>query len=80
MQFVVCKPSTLGFTRIPVYQGEREYGNIVGVLNVKNLPLYNPSQKLTVKQQVEHHKAPLFWTFENTRLDYMLRAFREGVK
>lgn len=67
-----------GFTRIPVYSDER--WNVVGLLNVKQLTLYDPAQKLSVKKQIDHHKTHLFCVFENTRLDYMLKAFREGGK
>lgn len=62
-----------------MYQGKREDGNIVGVLNVKNLTLYDPSKVMPVIEMVEKHKHELFGTFESTRLDYMLRSFREGI-
>lgn len=67
-----------GYTRIPVYQNLRT--SVVAILNVKNLTLIDPNQKTPVKDLIDLEKSHVFWVFENTRLDFMLKTFREGNK
>jgi len=65
-----------GFTRIPVFDKNRS--NVVAVLNVKQLTLLDASDNIPIRTVVEYYQNSLFYVFENTRLDYMFRAFREG--
>ena len=65
-----------GYSRIPVY--ERERSNIVALLNVKQLTLLDASDNIPLRTVIEFYQNQLFYVFENTRLDYMFRAFREG--
>jgi len=67
-----------GYSRIPVFEGNRS--NIVALLNIKQLTLLDAGDKVALKTLVEYYKSNsrLFFVFENTRLDYMFRAFREG--
>ena len=39
---------TNGFSRIPVYENDRE--NVTGVLMAKDLILFNPDNQMTIKQ------------------------------
>ncbi|CAG7730498.1 unnamed protein product [Allacma fusca] len=64
------------YSRIPIY--ERERSNIVALLNVKQLTLLDASDHIPLRTVIEFYQNQLFYVFENTRLDYMFRAFREG--
>ncbi|XP_021952721.1 metal transporter CNNM4 [Folsomia candida] len=67
-----------GYSRIPVYQEDRS--NIVGLLNVKQLTLLDANDNIPLKTVIEYYQNQLFFVFENARLDYMFRTFREGNK
>jgi metal transporter CNNM len=55
-----------------------EKKNVVAVLNVKQLTLLDAKDSIPIRTVVEYYQNSLFYVFENTRLDYMFRAFREG--
>ncbi len=75
---LICIQNVTGYSRIPVYEDDRS--NIVGVLNVKQLTLLDANDKIPLKTVIEYYENQLFFVFENTRLDYMFRRFREGIK
>ncbi len=56
--------------------------NVVGLLNVKQLIMVDYKVEMRLKDLVdmEYFKDNLFCVFENTRLDFMFRKFREGFK
>lgn len=66
-----------GYSRIPVFENERK--NIVGLLNIKQLTLLDVNDNIPLKTVVEYYHNKLFFVFENVRLDFMLKTFREGM-
>lgn len=68
-----------GYSRIPIYDGELT--NVIALLNVKQLIMvdYKDEMRLRDLVDVEYFKDNLFCVFENTRLDFMFRKFREGL-
>ncbi|ODN00197.1 Metal transporter CNNM4 [Orchesella cincta] len=67
-----------GYTRIPIYEGVR--ANVVAIINVKQLTLVDLKVAAPVKSLVDFYKTDLFFVFENEKLDFMFRSFREGSR
>lgn len=67
-----------GYSRIPVYDGERS--NVVALINVKQLTLLDASDNIPLRLIMDYYKTSLFFVFENTHLDFMFKAFREGKR
>ncbi|XP_064600881.1 unextended protein-like [Liolophura sinensis] len=65
-----------GFTRIPVYQGDRT--NIVALLNMKDLAFVDPDDKIPLKTVCRFYNRRLEWVFEDQKLGSMLQDFRQG--
>lgn len=59
---------------------EHDRSIIVGLLNVKQLTLLDANDNIPLKTVVSYYQNQLFFVFENTRLDYMFRTFREGSR
>lgn len=73
MQEIVSK----GFTRIPVYEGERT--NIVALLFVKDLAFVDPDDCMPLKSVSKFYNHPLHYVFNDTTLDKLLEQFKKGV-
>ncbi|XP_077991923.1 metal transporter CNNM2-like [Glandiceps talaboti] len=65
-----------GFTRIPVYSGERS--NIVALLFVKDLAFVDPDDCTPLKTVCKFYNHPINFVFEDTTLDIMLEEFKKG--
>lgn len=77
--FVNCHVTYFaGYSRIPIYDGEMT--NVIALLNVKQLIMVDYKDEVPLKDLVDlgYFKDNLFCVFENTRLDFMFRKFREG--
>lgn len=59
-----------------MYDGERS--NVVALINVKQLTLLDASDNIPLRLIMDYYKTDLFFVFENTHLDFMFKAFREG--
>uniref|UniRef100_A0A914WFY6 CNNM transmembrane domain-containing protein n=1 Tax=Plectus sambesii TaxID=2011161 RepID=A0A914WFY6_9BILA len=66
-----------GFTRIPVYSGERN--NIVAMLNVKDLALLDPDDNFTVSTVCRYNEHPVRFVMDETPLRMMLEEFKKGA-
>ncbi|XP_051923052.1 metal transporter CNNM4-like isoform X2 [Hippocampus zosterae] len=65
-----------GYTRIPVYEGERS--NVVDVLFVKDLAFVDPDDGTTLKSIIKFYNRPVHFVFHDTKLDSMLEEFKKG--
>ncbi|XP_006630815.1 metal transporter CNNM2 isoform X2 [Lepisosteus oculatus] len=65
-----------GYTRIPVYEGERS--NIVDLLFVKDLAFVDPDDSTPLKTITKFYSHPLHFVFNDTKLDAMLEEFKKG--
>ncbi|KAG8551614.1 hypothetical protein GDO81_004182 [Engystomops pustulosus] len=66
-----------GYTRIPVYEGERS--NIVDLLFVKDLAFVDPDDSTPLKTITKFYNHPLHFVFNDTKLDAMLEEFKKEV-
>ncbi|ODN06176.1 Metal transporter CNNM2 [Orchesella cincta] len=67
-----------GYSRIPVFDGERS--NVCALINVRQLTLLDAGDNIPLRTIMNFYKTNLFFVFENTRLDFMFKAFREGSR
>ena len=74
--FEITLHSFLGYSRIPIYEGERH--NIVGVLFAKELAFIDSEMKTTIKTHQEYYDNPWSFVFEDTTLDVMFKDFKVG--
>ncbi|KAL3864057.1 hypothetical protein ACJMK2_005766 [Sinanodonta woodiana] len=65
-----------GYTRIPVYESDRE--NIVALLNIRDLALIDPDDKISLKTICQFYRHHLLFVFDDHPLDQMLSDFRQG--
>lgn len=65
-----------GYTRIPIYESEQ--GNIVALLNIKDLALIDPDDKTPIRTVIKFYQHPLIFVFDDQKLDTMLQEFRQG--
>lgn len=65
-----------GYTRIPVYEGDKS--NIVALLNIKDLALVDPDDKMPLKTVIKFFQHTLVFVFDDQKLDQMLQDFRKG--
>ncbi|XP_075790575.1 LOW QUALITY PROTEIN: metal transporter CNNM1 [Pelodiscus sinensis] len=66
-----------GYTRIPVYEGERR-DNIVDLLFVKDLAFVDPDDCTPLQTVTRFYRRPLHWVFNDSRLDTLLEEFKKG--
>ncbi|XP_070609063.1 metal transporter CNNM1 isoform X4 [Erythrolamprus reginae] len=66
-----------GYTRIPVYEGERR-DNIVDLLFVKDLAFVDPDDCTPLQTVTRFYHRPLHCVFHDTRLDTLLEEFKKG--
>ncbi|XP_030309124.1 metal transporter CNNM1 [Calypte anna] len=66
-----------GYTRIPVYEGERR-DNIVDLLFVKDLAFVDPDDCTPLQTVTRFYRRPLHCVFNDTRLDTLLEEFKKG--
>jgi metal transporter CNNM len=65
-----------GYTRIPVYEADRDH--IVAILNVKDLVLLDPDDKIPLKTICQFYQHPVRVVMEDTPLNAMLEEFKKG--
>uniref|UniRef100_A0A9J2PP27 CNNM transmembrane domain-containing protein n=1 Tax=Ascaris lumbricoides TaxID=6252 RepID=A0A9J2PP27_ASCLU len=66
----------MGYTRIPVYSGDRN--TVVALLFVKDLALLDPDDNFTIQTVCGYHEHPLRFVMEDTPLRVMLEEFKKG--
>ncbi len=67
-----------GFSRIPVYEGERS--NIIALLFIKELALVDPEDATPLKTLCQFYQNQCNFVFEDTTLDVIFKEFKEGHK
>lgn len=67
-----------GFSRIPVYEGERK--NIVTLLYIKDLAFVDPDDNTPLKTLCKFYQNPCHFVFEDMTLDVMFNQLKEGNK
>ncbi|CAD5233734.1 unnamed protein product [Bursaphelenchus xylophilus] len=72
----VAEVLRMGYTRIPVYHGDRN--NVEALLFVKDLALLNPDDNFTIKTVCSYHDHALRFVMEDTPLRVMLEEFKKG--
>lgn len=65
-----------GYSRIPVYEGNRQ--NIVTMLYIKDLALVDPDDNTLLKTLCQFYQNPCYFVFEDTTLDVLFKQFKEG--
>lgn len=66
-----------GYTRIPVYDSANRH-NIVAMLNVKDLALLDPEDKIPLTTICKFYQHPVRFVMEDTPLNVMLEEFKKG--
>lgn len=67
-----------GFSRIPVYEGDRN--NVVTLLFIKDLALIDLDDKTPLRTVCEFYENACFFVFEDVTLDVIFKDFKEGRK
>ena len=67
-----------GFSRIPVYDGERS--NIIALLFIKELALVDPEDATPLKTLCQFYQNACNFVFEDVTLDIIFKEFKEGHK
>ena len=70
--------TTPRYTRVPVYENERE--NIVAVLNTKDLVLLDPDDKLPLRSVCRVFKNAIQWVDPTETLQNLLSLFKQGMR
>lgn len=70
--------NTLGFSRVPVYDGERTH--IVGLLFIKELALVDPEDAIPLKTLCKFYQKQCHFVFDDTTLDVVFKDFKDGSK
>lgn len=65
-----------GYSRIPVYDGERK--NIVALFHTKDLAFVDPNDKMPIKTLIDFYHHQLIFTEDWTTLDEVLINFKAG--
>lgn len=65
-----------GFSRIPVYEGERH--NVQKLLFIKDLALIDPDDNTPLRTLCEFYQNPCFYVFEDVTLDVIFKQFKGG--
>lgn len=66
-----------GFSRIPIYDGDRQ--NIVGILMAKDLILFNPDRDHLALKQLRNIMRETVSMEVDTKLDTVLTYFQKGT-
>ena len=66
-----------GFSRIPVYEGEKT--NVVGVLYLRDLTFIDPDDCTPVKQVRDYYDRKVWFVWDDTSLNDVLLEFVEGT-
>jgi len=72
---VVCVYTYIGFSRIPIYEGERK--NVISLLFTKDLVFVDPDDKIPLKGLLKFYKSKCFFIYADTTLDVVFREFKE---
>lgn len=75
-EYYVCFLFLSGYSRIPVYEGNRQ--NIVTMLYIKDLALVDPDDNTLLKTLCQFYQNPCYFVFEDTTLDVLFKQFKEG--
>lgn len=67
-----------GFSRIPVYEGDRH--NVVTLLFIKDLALVDTDDKTPLRTVCSFYENACFFVFEDVTLDVIFKDFKEGQK
>ena len=73
----VSEVSKKGYSRIPVYDGERK--NIVALLHVKDLAFIDLDDETPLKTVIDFYKHQLIHTYEDETLNNVLNHFKHGM-
>uniref|UniRef100_A0A182J2L4 Uncharacterized protein n=1 Tax=Anopheles atroparvus TaxID=41427 RepID=A0A182J2L4_ANOAO len=73
---VITEIMKTGFSRVPVYEEERE--NIVSILHTKELALVDPEENIPLRRLCEFYQNKLYFVFFDQTLDVMFREFKSG--
>lgn len=65
-----------GFSRIPVYEGERH--NVQKLLFIKDLALIDPDDNTPLRTLCEFYQNNCFYVFEDVTLDVIFKQFKAG--
>jgi metal transporter CNNM len=65
-----------GYSRIPVYEGERQ--NILSLLYIKDLAFIDTDDNTPLRMLCEFYQNPCHFVFDDTTLDVMFKQFKEG--
>lgn len=65
-----------GFSRIPVFDGERH--NVVKLLFIKDLALIDPDDNTPLRTLTEFYQNYCFFVFEDVTLDVIFKQFKGG--
>lgn len=65
-----------GFSRIPVYEGDRH--DVVNLLLIKDLALVDPDDNTPLRTLCEFYQNCLFFVFEDVTLDVIFKQFKGG--
>ncbi len=72
----IAKIAQEGFSRIPIYEGNRE--NVVGLLHVKDFTLLDPDDNMPVKALLEFYNHKVCFCEADKPIDEMFEEFRKG--
>lgn len=67
-----------GFSRIPVYEGDRN--NVVTLLFIKDLALVDTDDRTPLRTVCTFYENACFFVFEDVTLDLIFKDFKEGQK
>ena len=73
---VLAEIQRQGFTRVPVFEGEK--GNIVNLLNTKDLTLIDPDDKNLLSTVCKYYDHKPLFVDQDAKLDAMLQDFLQG--
>lgn len=65
-----------GFSRIPVYEGDRH--NVKKLLFIKDLALIDPDDNTPLRTLCEFYQNPCSYVYEDVTLDIMFKQFKTG--
>lgn len=68
----------LGYSRIPVYEGDRK--NILSLLYIKDLAFVDTDDNTPLRTLCEFYQNPCHFVFDDLTLDVMFKQFKEGNK